>query len=52
MCEDNKNEEDFEPNGVDGEEVDGPELRNVIREERPPRLRWRFWMSDHVFSDG
>src|SRR5262249_28968588 len=27
VCEDNKNEEDFEPNGVDGEEVDGGELR-------------------------
>ena len=38
VCEHNKNEEDFEPNGVDGEEVDGRELRNVIIEERPPRL--------------
>jgi hypothetical protein len=35
VCEDNKNEEDFEPNGVDGEEVDGRELRDVILEERP-----------------
>jgi len=35
VCEDNKNEEDFEPNGVDGEEVDGRELRNVILEEGP-----------------
>src|SRR5215467_5020002 len=33
--EDNKNEKDFEPNGVDGEEVCGRELRNVILEERP-----------------
>ena len=48
VCEDNKNEEDFEPNGVDGEEVDGRELRNVILEERPPRLRWWFGASDHV----
>src|SRR5215471_20747914 len=46
--EDNKNEENFEPNGVDGEEVDGCELRNVILEERPPRLRWWFGASDHV----
>src|SRR5215467_13875290 len=30
VCEDKKNEKDFEPNGVDGEEVDGRELRNVI----------------------
>ena len=39
VCEDKKNEKDFEPN-VDGEEVDGRELRNVILEEGPPRLRW------------
>ena len=52
VCEDNKNEEDFEPNGVDGEEVDGGELRNVILEERPPRLRWGFRTSDHVFGNG
>src|SRR5262249_48449195 len=51
VCEDNKNEEDFEPNGVDGEEVDGRELRNVILEERPPRLRWWFWTSDHVLGN-
>jgi len=52
VCEDNKNEEDFEPNGVDGEEVDGRELRNVILEERPPRLGWRFRTADHVFGNG
>src|SRR5215470_3938493 len=38
VCEDNKNEEDLEPNGVDSEEVDRRELRNVILEERSPRL--------------
>ena len=48
VCEDNKNEEDFEPNGVYGEEVDGRELRNVILEERPPRLGWGFGGLDHV----
>src|SRR5215467_7699844 len=51
VCEDNKNEEDFEPNGVDGEEVDGRELRNVIIEERSPHLRWWFWTPNHVFGD-
>ena len=51
MCEDNKNEEHFEPNGVDGEEVDGRELRNVILEERLPRLRWGFGASDHVLGN-
>src|SRR5215470_6565944 len=51
VCKDNKNEEDFEPNGVDGEEVDERELRNVILEERPPRLRWGFGASDHVLGN-
>src|SRR5262245_60469398 len=51
VCENNKNEEDFEPNGVDGEEVDGRELRNVILEERPPRLRWWFGASEHVLGN-
>src|SRR5262249_24734007 len=48
--EDNKNEEDFEPNGVDGEEVGGRELRNVTLRERPPRLGWWFGASDHVLG--
>ena len=52
VCEDNKDEEDFEPNGMDGEEVDGRELRNVIIEERSPCLRWWFRTSNHVFGDG
>ena len=51
VCEDNKNEEHFEPNGVNGEEVDGRELRNVIIEERPPRLRWWFGASVHVLGN-
>src|SRR5215470_13729815 len=51
VCEDNKNEEDFEPNGVDGEEVNGRELRNVILEERLPRLRRWFGASDHVLGN-
>src|SRR5262244_3078584 len=50
VCEDNKNEEDFEPNGVDGEEIDGRELRNVIIEERPPRLGWGFGVSDQYLA--
>src|SRR5215831_8628706 len=51
MCKDNKDEKDFEPNGVDGEEVDGRELRNVIVEECAPRLRWWFGVSDHVLGN-
>ena len=41
MGEDDKNEQDFKPDRVDGEEIDGRELRNVIVEERSPCLRWR-----------
>src|SRR5262249_14342741 len=52
VCEDIKNEEDFKPNGVDGEKVDGGEWRDVILEERPPRLRWWFGASDHVLGNG
>src|SRR5262249_1173451 len=51
VCEDNKNEEDLEPNGVDSEEVDRRELRNVILEERSPRLGWWFGASDHVLGN-
>src|SRR5215831_19931925 len=52
VCEDNKNEEDLEPNSVDGEEVDRRELRNVIIEKRSPCLRWWFRTSNHIFGDG
>src|SRR5215467_3963281 len=51
VCEDNKNEQDFKRNCVDGEEVDGRELRNVIIEERSPRLQWWFWTPNHVFGN-
>src|SRR5262245_20330263 len=51
MRKDDKDEEDFKPNGGDGEEVDSRKLRNVIVEERSPCLRWRFWTSDHVFGN-
>src|SRR5688572_15651534 len=38
--ENDEDEADFKPNRVDGEEVDGSELRYMIVEERFPRLRW------------
>jgi hypothetical protein len=38
MCENDKDKQHFKPNGVDSKEVDGGELRNVILEERSPRL--------------
>ena len=52
MCEDDKDEENFKPYCVDGEEVDGSELRNVIVEECPLRLGRRFRAPDHVFGNG
>jgi len=40
MGEDDKDEQDFKPNRVDGEEIDGSQLRYLIVEECFPRLRW------------
>ena len=51
MCEDDKHKKHFKPNGVDGEEVDGSKLGNVIVEECPPRLGRRFRTPDHVFGN-
>src|SRR5262245_29550423 len=52
MRQDDKHEQDFKPDGVDGEEVDGRKLGNVIVEEGLPRLGRRFRTSDHVFGHG
>src|SRR5262245_12750035 len=46
-----KDEQDFKPDRVDGEEVYRSELGYVIIEERSPRLRWWFWSPDHVFGN-
>jgi hypothetical protein len=52
MCEDAKDEQNFKPNCVDGEEVDGCKLINVIVEERFPHLRRGFRAVNHVFGNG
>ena len=52
MSENDKDEQDFKLNRVDGEEVDGSELRDVIVEERLPGLRRWFRMANHIFGDG
>ena len=52
MRQNDKDEENFKPNSVHSEEIDGSKLRYVIVEERSPCLGWRFWMSDHVFGNG
>jgi hypothetical protein len=51
MCENDKHEQNFKPHCMDGEEVDGNQLRYVIVEERSPRLRWWLRTADHVFGD-
>jgi hypothetical protein len=52
MGEDDKDEQDFKPNRVDGEEIDGSQLRYLIVEECFPRLRWWFRIANHVFGNG
>src|SRR5689334_12706905 len=37
---------------MDCEEIDRGQLRYVVIEKGPPRLRRWFWISDHVFGDG
>src|SRR5262245_57396848 len=51
MRENDKDEQNFKPHCVDGEEVDRSQLRYVIAEERSPRLRWWLPMPDHVFGN-
>ncbi len=51
MCQNDKHEQNFKPDGVDGEEVNRNQLRYVIVEERSPRLRWWPPMADHVFGN-
>ena len=51
VCKNDEDEQDFKPDRVDGEEVDRSELRYVIIEERSPRLRWLFRISNHVFRN-
>ena len=51
MREDDKHEQNFKPHGMDGEEVDRSQLRDVIIEERSPRLRWWFRSANHVFGN-
>src|SRR5262249_17432115 len=52
MCEHDEDEQNLEPDGVYGEEVDRNKLGHMIGEERSPRLGWRLGMADHVFGDG
>jgi hypothetical protein len=52
MHENDKDEQNFKPNRVYGEEVDRSELRYVIVEECSPCLRWWFRASHHVFGNG
>src|SRR5260370_24068527 len=52
MTEDDKYKQNLEPNGGHREQVDGSQLRSMVVEKRPPSLRCRFRIPDHVFGDG
>src|SRR5262249_17595464 len=52
ISQNNKGEEDFKANRVDGEEVERGELRYVVIEERSPGLRGWFRIANHVFGNG
>jgi len=52
MGENDKDEEDFKPNRVDGEEIDRSELTYMIVQERFSPLRRWFRIANHVFGNG
>ena len=45
-------EQEVERGRGDHEEIDRRPAIGVICKECPPRLRWRRWVTDHVFRDG
>ena len=45
-------EQEVERGRGDHEEIDRRQAIGVICKECPPRLRWRRWVTDHVFRDG
>ena len=52
MRENDKDEQDFKPDRMHGEEVDRSELRHVVVEKGLPGLGRRLLMADHVFRHG
>jgi hypothetical protein len=50
MRQNNKDEQNLKPDGVNREKVDRSELAYVIVEKRSPSLRWWFWTLNHVFG--
>ena len=51
MAKNNKAVEQLESHGRHDEEVNGRQTVDVVLEERPPRLRWRFAGPPHVLGD-
>jgi len=50
--EDHEHEQQAIRGGWDYEEIGGHHLTDVVREERPPRLRWWASAAHHVLRDG
>ena len=52
VVEHDEPEQEVERGRGDHEEIDRRQVIGVICKECPPRLRWRRWVTDHVFRDG
>ena len=52
VVEHDEPEQEVERGRGDHEEIDRRRAIGVICKECPPRLRWRRWVTDHVFRDG
>ena len=52
VVEHDEPEQEVERGRGDHEEIDRRQAIGVICKECPPRLRWRRWVTDHVFRDG
>ena len=52
VVEHDEPEQEVERGRGDHEEIDRRQAIGVICKECPPRLRWRRWITDHVFRDG
>ncbi len=51
VVEQDEHEEKAKAGGGQNEEIDGCKALRMVPQERPPRLRWRPRVPDHVFGD-
>ena len=52
VSENDKTEQDAERRCWNGEKVNADDIANVVVQERPPRLRWRVSVPNHVLVYG